>query len=92
MPLAPRVQIPSNQAASADTTERKGDSSVPCLVTGTGSTQPSATYDQTKSPGPEWSGTIVVRKHRVGRWKRGRGRGRIFHGLRREDNLERWGW
>lgn len=33
-----------------------------------------STKHHLKSPGSEWSGAIVVREFRVGRWKRGRGR------------------
>lgn len=43
-------------------------------MAGAGSTQPSITCVLIKSPGSEWSGAIVVREFRVGRWKRGRSR------------------
>lgn len=60
---------------------------MPSLVAGMGSIQPSATYDPTVSPDAGQLDTIVGRKYKAGRWKRGR-HGTV-HGLGREADLER---
>lgn len=57
------------------------------LVTGMGIIQPSATYDPTVSPDAGQLGTIVVRKYKAGRWKRGR-HGTVY-GLGREADPKR---
>lgn len=58
------IQIPSDLPSKA---------TAMCFEALEGRTQPSTTYDSTKSPGARQLGTIVVKEYKLGRWKRKKG-------------------
>lgn len=76
------------ESISQDMGERKGNASIPSLMSGENSTQPSSSRDPTNSPGVGWLGTVVARV------QGGEGEERekqMVCGLGREVDIERLG-